>query len=431
MKSTDLLIIGAGLAGLSTAHHYQGKKLILEAESEPGGKCRSITRGQSTFDYTGHLLHLRRPEMIQLVEKLLPGKLRTIARQAAIFAEGKFLHFPFQANFYPLNPQTVKECLLGFVKAWKKGGAKEFPDSFMQWALETFGEGICRHFIFPYNEKLYRTPVEQMSADWVGWSIPQPDIEAVIDGALGTVQEGMGYNAHFNYPHEGGIDILPRELARSAGEIIYGEKVVEIHPDRKIAVTASGEEYQFQKLVNTMPLPQLFDSIITKDKGKIQEWRKNLKWVNVLNINFTLDHKPDWPWQWLYLAEDDFRCYRVGVSSNISSHLAPEGCCSVYAEVSWLPDQKPDEARTRLEIIDDLKSIGLLNKESEILEEIPLDLEYAYVIHDKYRYEHLPLMFKWLGEHGLVSTGRWGAWEYGGMEDALWQGYQTATALLK
>ena len=432
MKSVELLVIGAGLAGLSTAYHYQGKSLVLEAESEPGGKCRSITtESGATFDFTGHLLHLRKPEMIKVIDSLLPGKFQKIARQAAIFAEGKFLHYPFQANFYPLKPETVKECLLGFVKAWKKGRSEQMPDSFMEWALETFGDGICRHFIFPYNEKLYRTPVEQMSADWVGWSIPQPDIEAVIDGALGLVQEGMGYNAHFNYPKEGGIDILPQTLAAAAGEIIYDTRVVEIHPDKKVAVSSDGEEFEYEKLVSTIPLPELLAALVTGEKSRCQQWQKNLRWVNVHNINFTLDHKPEWPWHWLYLAEETYRCYRVGVSSNISSNLAPEGCSTLYTEVSYLPDEKLDASKTRLEVIDDLKGIGILEHENEIVEDSLVEIDYAYVVHDKYRYQHLPEIMAWLEGHGVVSTGRWGAWEYGGMEDALWQGYQVAEDLKK
>ena len=56
-----VIIIGAGLTGLSAAYHLEKKGfndyLIVEKEDSPGGLCRSIKQDGFTFDYTGHLLH--------------------------------------------------------------------------------------------------------------------------------------------------------------------------------------------------------------------------------------------------------------------------------------------------------------------------------------------------------------------------------------
>ena len=53
-----ILIVGAGLAGLSTAYHLSGLPYRLyEREQEVGGLCRSYKKDGFTFDYTGHLLH--------------------------------------------------------------------------------------------------------------------------------------------------------------------------------------------------------------------------------------------------------------------------------------------------------------------------------------------------------------------------------------
>ncbi len=59
MASTDTLIIGAGLAGLSCALHHDGEAHIVEACDWVGGKARSEQREGFTFDVTGHWLHLR------------------------------------------------------------------------------------------------------------------------------------------------------------------------------------------------------------------------------------------------------------------------------------------------------------------------------------------------------------------------------------
>ncbi len=80
-----IVIIGAGLAGLSTAFHLKGLPYrVFEKEKEAGGLCRSYQKDGFTFDLTGHLLHFRQPEIKALVEDLLPGRLEKHARRSFI-----------------------------------------------------------------------------------------------------------------------------------------------------------------------------------------------------------------------------------------------------------------------------------------------------------------------------------------------------------
>ncbi len=56
----------------------------------------------------------------------------------------------------------------------------------------------------PYNEKLWKRDLSELSSDWVDWSIPIPTVDEVIGGALGLENKQMGYNAQFLYPEAGG-----------------------------------------------------------------------------------------------------------------------------------------------------------------------------------------------------------------------------------
>jgi phytoene dehydrogenase-like protein len=81
-----ILIVGAGLAGLSTAYHLSETPYRLyEREMEVGGLCRSYRKDGFTFDYTGHLLHFRQPQIKALVER---GKLPTERIDDVIFGCG-------------------------------------------------------------------------------------------------------------------------------------------------------------------------------------------------------------------------------------------------------------------------------------------------------------------------------------------------------
>ncbi len=231
MKNT--VIIGGGLAGLSAGYHLaEHEPAVFEREKEIGGLCRSFTQDGFTFDCTGHLIHLRNPYTKELVAKLLPDAFHAHERLASIYSKSVTTPYPFQANTYGLPPEVVKECVMGFVESMQEhaGGA---PANFHDWTLRTFGTGIAKHFMLPYNEKFWKQDLRNITSDWVSWSIPKPTLEEVVNGALGLTNKGMGYNPKFIYPKDGGIDCLPRALATSIARIHSGQSVERIDPKKK------------------------------------------------------------------------------------------------------------------------------------------------------------------------------------------------------
>ena len=54
MGKIKYLIIGAGISGLTFANYIKNDYLILDKESEVGGYCRTIRKGDFIWDYAGH-----------------------------------------------------------------------------------------------------------------------------------------------------------------------------------------------------------------------------------------------------------------------------------------------------------------------------------------------------------------------------------------
>src|SRR5262249_9014550 len=152
------LIIGAGLTGLSCAHHLRRDYVLVEKESEPGGIVRTrVRRGEFLCDGTGHWLHLRNTGIKHLANQLLPGQLVEHERKAVIHLRGVVTPYPFQANTYGLPREIVLECLLGLLKArhpadFGLAAPTALPRNFRESVERLFGEGICKHFMVPYNE---------------------------------------------------------------------------------------------------------------------------------------------------------------------------------------------------------------------------------------------------------------------------------------
>ena len=96
-QTVDTLIIGAGLAGLSTALHRGGDVLIVEAQNYVGGKARSEVIDGFTFDVTGHWLHLRDPEIRSLILDLMGADhFMSVSRMSRVWSHGVYTRYPFR-----------------------------------------------------------------------------------------------------------------------------------------------------------------------------------------------------------------------------------------------------------------------------------------------------------------------------------------------
>ncbi|MBI3012913.1 MAG: NAD(P)-binding protein, partial [Elusimicrobia bacterium] len=124
MTSKNVLVLGAGLAGISTAYHLRSlpriRCTLIEKNGDVGGTARSVSVDGFTFDFTGHLLHLHDPYTKALIQELLKNNLYACERKAAIYSHGVLTPYPFQVNTYRLPDKVKSECVQGFKEAVQK-----------------------------------------------------------------------------------------------------------------------------------------------------------------------------------------------------------------------------------------------------------------------------------------------------------------------
>src|SRR5437773_749395 len=178
----------------------------------------------------------------------LRGNLLDVQRRARIYSEGVWTTFPYQFHLHGLPSRTISDCVLGFIDATLGPGGEALRarplKNAAEYILRHLGEGFARHFMFPYNEKLYTVPCEDLSPEWGGRFIPRPTLEEVVRGALGIPPGGAGYNATFWYPREGGIESLPRGIAAdlTGGEVRLRARIAALDLAGRRVRLASGEE---------------------------------------------------------------------------------------------------------------------------------------------------------------------------------------------
>jgi len=423
-----VVIIGGGLAGVSAGHHLlEYEPVVLEKESAIGGLCRSFTQDGFTFDCTGHLIHLKNQYTKDLIARLLPNAFDAHERLAAIYSKSTVTPYPFQANTYGLPPEVIKECVVGFVESMQANGNGS-PKNFHDWVLRTFGTGIAKHFMLPYNEKFWKQDLRNITSDWVSWSIPKPTLEEVVNGALGLTNKGMGYNPKFIYPRNGGIDCLPQALARPVKKVYTNQTVEYIDPKKKYVRLASGMEEPYDFLISTLPLPLAYRMLKdTPDDLKFDAQRLNA--ISILNINIGIDRPHVSDQHWIYFPEDQYVFSRVGFPMNFSKSVAPEGTSSIYIEITHPANESPNVEEAYERSIQDLQKCGLLHPGDRILTRHVLDIRYAYVVFDDHRQAHVQSLIDYLESRDIYTAGRYGRWEYFSMEDSILSGKKAAEAV--
>jgi protoporphyrinogen oxidase len=409
-----VVILGAGLSGMSVAQHLKKDYAIFEKEGACGGLCRSRQKGGFTFDIAGHLLHFKDKRNLSFVQKLLGDNCQRHERDSWVWSHGRFIPYPFQSNLPQLPDRVARDCFAGLkrVRHTKKkiSGATDLES----WFRATFGPGICRHFLFPYNRKFWHYPLKDIRADGVSRWIP-PAAQ-------------RGYNAEFWYPVKGGIQSLANALKDSIKKIHTGKEAVKIDFRNKEVCFRDGKRACFDRIVSTIPLPELGKMIPSLPTEVRQSFLK-LKYVSVFNINLGLKKDPLHSKQWIYFAQRNISFYRLGVATNFCVSSAPKGCSAMYFEISYLPDGPFDKRHALDRVLKDCRRFGLSLTEQDIRQADINDLQYAYCVYDKDRERCVRVIKDYLAKQGCLTIGRYGGWQYSSIEDALDEGRKTAQEL--
>lgn len=419
MTHTKTLIVGAGLAGMSTALHLDdGDSVILEAAPRAGGLCTTRWSDGYGFDATGHWLHMRDPEVRSRFAGAVP--MLEVRRRSKIFAHDRLVAYPYQSNLKDVPRDIRMECLMGAIEAHvRRAMGTPEPKGFADYVLHHFGQGIARRFMFPYNSKLWGVDPTAISHAWCRRFVPVPDLEQILEGAFSKANEKSGYNAAFSYPTTGGIGEFSAALALRGPRIECGQRVVKLHTMEKWVLTDSGHKYRYDNLVSTMPLKSLVE--ITEDApAKVRNAGTSLKCASTTFFDLGLNRKVMQGLHWVYLPDPELPAYRLGCYSNAAPHMAPEGCSSLYVELA--NDREVDPREALGPVLKTISSLGEPVCEENVDVFQVRTIEFAYVIYDEAYAAARSTALDFYASKGVQSIGRYGKWVYSSMEDALIDG---------
>ncbi|MBU1870078.1 MAG: FAD-dependent oxidoreductase, partial [Candidatus Omnitrophica bacterium] len=373
-------------------------------------------------DICGHLLHFKHHYAFSLVRDLLGDNLAEHKKSAWIYSHGAYTRYPFQANLYGLPHSVVKECLLGFIQKPKNGLFKKGRNNnFLHWINDSFGGGVAKHFMVPYNTKFWTVSPSSLTCEWLDGIIPVPSLGQVIEGSVDESKRQFGYNARFWYPRNGGINQLPDALARRIKGINTNCEVVQIDTGKKEIKTRSGTSEKFDYLISTIPLPEL-GHMIKGLTGNTAQVFKKLRFNSVFNLNLGIKERENLDKHWVYFPQREIPFFRAGFFHNFSSYIAPAGRGSMYIETSYSKESPLRGNQLVPRIKQGLRKTGALNDNANILQEDINDIRYAYPIYDRNYKTAREDIFKYLNLYNIIPCGRYGSWRYMSMEDVIIDG---------
>jgi protoporphyrinogen oxidase len=441
------LILGAGLSGLSCSYHLgHDNCVILEAANHAYGHIHSRSENGFTWDEGPHVSFTKHEYVKELFVESVGGEYEEQEVTLTNYWNGHWIEHPAQLHLHALPEDIRKKCVDSFLEIPEESRT---PLNYGEWLDLSFGKFFANEFSRRYTRKYWTVEAEEMGTDWVGGRIHRPEKEALLAGS----QTSTGIRGHYiqkiRYPSRGGYKQFARKLADGA-RIHFGAQVVSVDAKSREVQTADGKKYQYNRLVNTLPLPVFLGMLRGIDKH-ILEIARELKCSRLLLVNIAAKQPTPRPNPWFYVYDEDKISTRINFTERLSPHNAPTGSTGIQTEVYYrkgVTDKMSPEA-IAAKVKTELKEMGLLQPDVECqIHTWPVN--WANVIFTKQTSSLLEQVWAELEKFGLIResqdtspitdwstssenktgslamAGRFGQWKYFWTDDCVLRGKSIA-----
>ena len=426
-KNKNIYILGGGISGLSASNFLLKKNIfntILEKESKLGGLLRPIKNKNYTFDRAVHLSFAKEKEVRKIFDQTEYINHKPISYN---WDKNIWIKHPVQNNLKPLNFLKKFRLIFSLFKGFFRKGKKVF--NYRKWLENSYGSFFAESYPIKYTKKYWCYDPEKLSTSWLGPRMNKVNFIDILRGAFFNTKANTYYVKEMRYPKNGSYyKFLDPLIANSNAKL--NKLITSINTKKKIIIANKTEVYNYDFLINTLPLPYL--SEITEDlpsslkrKSKVLEASQ----IELISIGFNkfIDIKS----LWFYIYDEDIyasRCYSPTLKNKFS---APKNCSSIQFEIY---KNKSSKIYTKKQLIENciyaLEKWGIATKNDIYFTKYNF-IENGNVIFKLGTEDIRDELIDWFKKKGIIPAGRFGEWKYLWSNDSYISGLNAAKEIIR
>jgi protoporphyrinogen oxidase len=445
----DVVILGAGLAGLSTGYvlaQNSRRVCLLESTATVGGLSKTVAHGGFLFDLGGHRFLTKNKKIEKLVLDLLADESLRVSRTSKIYMLDRYFDYPLKpANaIFGLGLATTCQILFDYCKE-KLVNIFRTPKmvSLEDWIVSQFGRKMFDIYFKGYSEKVWGIECENISKEWIAQRINGLSLGAAIKNAFCKFsgRKIMTLTDEFYYPRTGIGRISDRlkEEIEKKNHIKTETRVVRInHENYQVTdiVAQNGKSFDTitgNAFVSSIPLTSLVQSMQPPPPTDVLAAAAELKYRDIVIATIMLDTERVTDLTWLYLPGDDIPFGRIHEPKNWSPEMAPVGKTHLVVEYFCFKDDAvwnaSDEELTAM-TVQHLEKLDFI-KRNEVLDSCIIREQKAYPLFAVGYQEHYEKLIDYLSNFkNLHIAGRGGMFKYYNMDHAMESGIEVAEEIL-
>lgn len=399
-------VIGAGVSGLTVAHLLKDKYdvTVYEKESKPGGliKCERVD-GSLFHTCGGHVFNTKKQDVAQWFWEHFNQEqdFHKADRNSVVQLEQALIPYPIENHVYMLNQETqchfIDDCL-----AIANGSGNE-PADFEAFLRGRFGDTLYNLYFKPYNEKVWRCDLKQVSLAWLEGKLPMPTVQEMLYNNFNHVEEKQFVHSSFWYEKLNGSQFIADTLAKGLN-IKYKSQIQSItFANGKWDI--DGEEYD--KVVYCGNIKDMVRGIRGVDINPYITDVEALPYHGTTAVFCEIDANP---YSWIYLPSDKYACHRIICTGNFArtnnASNVPQGRVTATVEFT--------DAISKDDILANLNRMPF--HPAYITHQIN---PYTYPIQTRSTRQMIMSLKEELAKNKFYFTGRFADWEYYNMDVAM------------
>lgn len=455
MTNSDILIIGAGPAGITAAFELDrtGKRVtVIEKESSVGGLAKTFEfrEGDLVFrtDIGPHRFFSKNQYLYALIGDLLGDKWKLIPRKTRQYIEGKFYDYPINAgqafrNIGLLKSGRIFTSYLAAVINYRILG--KGTENFEDYIVSNFGRALGGMNMLNYTEKVWGIPCKEIHPDWAKQRIRGLNLISAVRNALQKNKKDAPKTLvdHFYYPVSGTglVYETMAERIRKNGSVIHTKSYpVKIRHSRhritEVDVLVDGKKRTMKPeiLIESIPVTDFLNLLSPKPPREVMDAAGNLRWRNQVYMFITLDRDRVMDDNWMYFPDKSISFGRMAEMKNFSKAMSPEGKTSLFFEFFVFENDEiwdmPKDELLGL-IVRHSERLGFFRRE-DVRNHYLIRKRNVYPVYDLNYQKNLDTIKKFLDNFSnLYYIGRPGRFKYNNQDHSMEMGIIAARSIIE